>query len=213
MPGASWKHLGGRSYKRCRHGKADGDTLDVPPGEWVPVEFGEVPNWIKPSLMLVTAAPEAEVEYTAIYVPRNYQAIQDALAALGASPVQRAPSADFDGDGVSNLLEWAFNLDPAARDAATLTPVTGIRGLPVVTLVGSGSSRRLRVELVRLSTTVNPILRYGVEFSSGMTPADWSESGRIVAVGRIDDYWERVVVEDSQEGRPARFARVKVTHN
>jgi hypothetical protein len=46
-----------------------------------------------------------------------------------------------------------------------------------------------------------------------MTPADWSESGRIVAVGRIDDYWERVVVEDSQEGRPARFARVKVTHN
>jgi hypothetical protein len=121
--------------------------------------------------------------------------------------------ADFDGDGVNNMLEWAFNLDANWRDAATVFPRTGKRGLPHISVSGTGASQRLRVEFVRLRAELNPNLEYVVEFSSSMETDSWLPAGRVLSVARIDDHWERVVVEDSQEGLATRYARVKVMEN
>lgn len=209
--GAGWRTLGRLSYRACASAQRAGDPLDVPSGETVPVEFSKLSGWTEPAVMLVQAAPGDEQEVQVVYTALTFKAIQGQLAAAGASASQQVAAADFDGDGISNFLEWAFNLDPTRRDAATLAPATGDKGMPFVRMVGQGSSRRLRVEFLRMK---NAGLHYEAQFASTLAAGDWSATaGSVIAVSDIDANWQRVVVEDSLEGQPRRFARVKVVGN
>jgi hypothetical protein len=122
-------------------------------------------------------------------------------------------SADSDGDGAVNLLEYGFALNPAQRDSAAL---------PAITIVNDGGVRRLEVLFVRppdrpdLMYTVEvssdlitwtPGHRYGVGASNGSgLPTQEIERVSLGAAG------ERIRVRDIAGGGGARrFIRVNVT--
>ncbi|WP_035608328.1 lamin tail domain-containing protein [Haloferula sp. BvORR071] len=110
-------------------------------------------------------------------------------------------------DGVSNLLKYAFNLDGSNPDRRTLTPGTGIQGLPAIIHGGSGAGTTLSVEYLRRR---NSGLVYTPQLSSTLSsfiPFSAAES-----VTTIDGAWERVVVAESLGSTPPDrlFASVKV---
>ena len=126
------------------------------------------------------------------------------------------PNADPDGDGVPNLLEFAFNLDPTFPQPAVMTTGTGLSGLPLIQLASVGDSdQRLTVEFVRRTAASGSGVTYAVQFTPGLDPATvaW-EAGGTESVTPINARWERVLVTDTVSagaGTPARFARVAVT--
>ncbi len=114
---------------------------------------------------------------------------------------------DNDGDGIRNLMEWAFGLNPTVANVARLVPGTGTTGLPAVMLTGSGSTRRLVLEYVRRK---NVMLTYTAQFASAPGAASWQTAANAPVVTDIDAFWERVVVEDTVTvgEQPRRFGRV-----
>jgi hypothetical protein len=127
-----------------------------------------------------------------------------------AAPLQSAPLADFDGDGIVNLLEYAFHLDPIFNEQKTLETDTGYRGLPLVRKETIEDEERLTIEFLRRKNSNGAALTYTHEFSSGLD--DWETVG-MVTVTSINDRWERVKVIDAvtREESPSRFGRVRVT--
>ena len=120
------------------------------------------------------------------------------------------PGQDNDGDGVNNLLECAFNLNPARPDVALLTPGTGTAGLPSVRLIGVGNDAHLAVEFVRRR---GGLITYAVQFWNLLDTAGWEPAVNAPTVTVIDANWERVVVEDNVTMADAsqRFGRVVVS--
>ena len=117
------------------------------------------------------------------------------------------PDADPDGDGLTNLLECAFNLHPMTAGLPVLTPGTGTSGLPSVSTTGAGPDRKLRLEYLRRKG----VFTYTPEVSASMAEADWTGPAGDPVVTPIDSEWERVVVEDTAgSGSAKRFGRVKV---
>lgn len=106
------------------------------------------------------------------------------------------------GDELSNLLKFAFNLDPTVNTPPELTPGTGTSGLPHVSRTAAGG---LRIEYLR--RRVRPGLNYRALFSENL--GMWEESGTEVSVTIIDTDWERVVVEDTSGTR--QFGQVEVS--
>ncbi len=137
-----------------------------------------------------------------------------------AAPTITDPTADADSDGIPNLLEFAFNLDPTFAERATLTAGAGLRGLPLIrveTLAPSNESR-LTVEFVRRTAASGAGLTYSVQFADSLAPGGggtWQASNGSEAVTSINARWERVKVTDSVaaigggEGQ-SRLARVVV---
>lgn len=118
------------------------------------------------------------------------------------------PEANPAGDGINNLMKYAFGMDPllAYGLGRVLEPGIGTSGLPAVTL---GEDSRLRVEYVRRLAAMDLI--YQVQFGSGLGAADWSPAGKGSETTQpIDDEWERVIVTDLDAPANAgtRFARV-----
>ena len=126
------------------------------------------------------------------------------------------PGADPDGDGIPNLLEFAFNLDPTCPQPVLMTAGTGLCGLPLIQLSPAGASgQSLTVEFVRRTAASGSGVTYAVQFTPGLDPAtvDW-EAGGTESVTPINARWERVLVTDTVTvgaGASARFARVAVT--
>ena len=117
---------------------------------------------------------------------------------------------DTDQDGVSLLLEYAFNLIPVQKDAKTLVPGTGTEGLPVGYLDESGDDAKLVIEYVRRRAVGSPRLTYRPEFSCTLD-SDWTEAAS-ESVELIDETWERVRAMDSARADQARtrFGRVRI---
>jgi hypothetical protein len=111
------------------------------------------------------------------------------------------------GDGVVNLLKYAFNLDGAASDVRLLTPGTGSAGLPAISRTGSGPTSKLVVEFLRRR---NSGLIYTPQRSA--TLAAFTPLTATPSVSIIDGTWERVVVEEPLGITPPEklFALVKV---
>lgn len=127
---------------------------------------------------------------------------------------QFGPEQDADGDGVSNLLEYACNLNPATFDAGSVAPGTGISGLPGIALL-TAPDKRLRVEFLRRKTTSGSGLAYAAQFSDTLLETGtgaWADATATPVVTSIDETWERVIVEDSTPNATRRFARVKIIY-
>ena len=120
-----------------------------------------------------------------------------------------ADLADPDNDGVTNLQEFAFNLDPNVADAKRLVAgAAGTAGLPVVSI---GDNGRLRIEFIRRKASNNPGVDYNAKFSADLST--WVDFTGAAAVTSIDAIWERLLVDDQlPASTPARFARVEVTN-
>lgn len=126
-----------------------------------------------------------------------------------ANPALAGTAADFDGDGISNLLEFALNLDPIFAEPKIMDAVTGLRGLPLVRLETDGGFTRVTIEFVRRSVGSGADLTYTPQFSTDLTT--WTTTGTST-VTTINPRWERVKVVDSWStlDGPKRFARLKV---
>ncbi len=125
------------------------------------------------------------------------------------------PNADPDGDGVPNLLEFAFNLDPTFPGPVVMTAGTGLRGLPLIQPeTVAASDRRLTVEFVRRTASSMSGVTYAVQFTSDLG-GGW-QTGGTESVTAINERWERVKVTDTVSigaTVQARFARVSVNQN
>lgn len=125
-------------------------------------------------------------------------------------PLTVGAAADPDGDGVANLLEFAFNLDPTFAEQAVLTPDTGVRGLPSIRVEAGGGSQHLTVEYVRRTAASNSGITYAAQFTGDLTNAAW-HSTATETVTAINARWERVKATDAGPVNAARFARVQVS--
>ena len=120
--------------------------------------------------------------------------------------------ADPDHDGLHNLLERAFNLNPNQPALPILTAGTGTTGLPLI--------RRTRqppvfsIQYLRRKVSANSGLTHTPQFCSSLTetgPGGWATASGTETVQSIDSEWERVTVEEDASGQQKRFGRVKVT--
>ncbi len=158
--------------------------------DWIKGVIGQDPSEL---------APESFVNWEHLYFTPDQ--LTDATAS--------GPNADPDGDGVVNLLEFAFNLDPTFPEPGVMTAGTGLRGLPLVgTQPASGGGSRLTVEFVRRIGSGSGIT-YVVQFTDSLASANW-QAGGTESITAINARWERVKVTDGASGA-ARFARVVVT--
>ena len=125
------------------------------------------------------------------------------------------PAANPMHDGISNLLKYAYNMDPHTAYGGTarvLTPNTGLSGLPSITRPADGP---LRVEFLQRVGATD--CGYSVEFSTSLSnelPDGWTAAINSPTVTpTADPAWNRVVVVDTAPiDAPRRFARVVVSH-
>jgi hypothetical protein len=112
---------------------------------------------------------------------------------------------DADRDGKSNLVSYAFDLNPRA-------PFNSTGSLPVVDMTGTGAARHLRLSFLRRKSGTGSGMTYSPQFTSNPSGIWQTVSGG--SVTPVDSTWERVVIEDtvnvSAEAR--RFARVAVEY-
>lgn len=154
---------------------------------------------------------QANVPGTTSLSNESYAAWQTLYFSLAqiTSPATTSPLADFDADGVGNLLEFALNLDPTFSEQATMTPATGLRGLPSIRLENISGSDRLTIEFVRRTSGSGSGLTYTPQFSSDLE--DWQPVGT-ETVTAINPRWDRVKIVDTltTNDTSRRFARLEV---
>lgn len=182
-------------------------------------------EWIKPALDPLTSTP---VENQAGLIrfldvlyptPTSERAIgYDSWAATaGLTAGELGAEANPSGDGISNLMKYAFNLDPNESyigPTATLMPKLdassplpgGSAGLPYVAV---GDDGRMVVQFVRRRNAAN-VVGYEVQFSSNLSTG-WQPADGVPQVQILDATWERVTVRDTANNPKTRFGRVKVT--
>ncbi len=119
------------------------------------------------------------------------------------------------GDGVPNLLKYAFNMmgngvgqasTPNTPNPAILAP-SGTAGLPKIGVDGTG---KLQLTYIRRKPASAPGITYTVEFSDALST--WAvKPSASESVTSIDATFERVTVTDSVSSAAKRFARVRIT--
>jgi len=121
---------------------------------------------------------------------------------------------DFDGDGITNLLEFAFGTNPKAG-SRTLVATSGgtilTLGLPDLQVIGSGDQRRIKATFVRRVADASGMTCMA---SFGDAPLTLSPAASGTSVIATDGTYEVVTVED-QIAVPAserRFGAVNVTY-
>jgi hypothetical protein len=113
-----------------------------------------------------------------------------------ADPGANPAAGDTDYDGISNLLEYAFDSDPLLPNASPLKP----------DLEEIGGARYLRLTVPKNPVATNLI--YTVEACAALTDNTWSGDGLVVEAETAD----HLVVRDplAVASSPRRFVRLKV---
>jgi len=156
---------------------------------------------VKPSDLELGSGPYPSIQYAYAEVGLMIQS-----SSLAGPPGDAVT--DTDSDGVSDLLEYAFNLNSTRSDRRILTEGTGTSGLPIARLDTTTSPARLRIEYLRRKNSASGGISYQVEWSSNL--GSWSTGAATTMVTSIDGAWERVVVSDPFPA-PTRFSRVSVS--
>ena len=146
----------------------------------------------------------------------------DAWAEAWSTPTQRLnpaftnPGGMPAGDGVANLLKYAFNLlgNSPGQVASLDSPCgpgtlpVGNVGMPVLAMDGGGHVTLL---YLRRKAATQPGITYVLECSSTLAAGSWAENpGATEAATSVDATWERVLVTDSVANPQVRFVRVRV---
>ncbi len=175
------------------------------------VTFNQIGTYV---LRLTAASPAAEVfsqiTITASGDPNVFSEWAGDLWPGVSDPNIVGPNADPDGDGLTNLVEWALGLDPKKAQRGVWTP--GQPGLPVQGWTSFGNSTFLSMQVRR------PIGRTGVTYGA-IVSGDLSSWGAGVQEGTPTDNGdgtETVVFRDtvpaaSTPPGTSRFIRLKVT--
>ena len=126
------------------------------------------------------------------------------------------PAADFDSDGLPNLLEWAFGLNPTASARGTLVfsgSTLNIRGEPTMFFLPNGSGGTNYFALFcRRKDAVTVGLIYTVEFSADLST--WAASTATPNIVAVDSEIQAVTIQfpPSVNGQPTKFFRVRVAN-
>jgi hypothetical protein len=129
---------------------------------------------------------------------------------FGSSTVNIDPAQSFTGDGVANLLKFAFGMDPTASGGSALQyggPIAGggtinATGMPVTLIDQSGPY----VVFVRLSNYASAGLAYTVQFTSDL--ANWQTSAATPTVLADNGTFQVVSVPFPQGVNGGQFCRV-----
>jgi hypothetical protein len=154
---------------------------------------------LSPGPHVLTAAFAATPDFTASTSAPLDQLVRTAYAswthATGLDALgEAAPTADPDGDGANNFLEYALDGDPIASDADIL---------PTLQVSGLNSQPFLSLSFFR----ARPDLIYAVEATSDLAAPVWPTLA--TNPGTIGEW---VAVEDDPEDEsPRRFLRLRVT--
>ena len=124
---------------------------------------------------------------------------------FGPGALLTGPGDDPGGDGVNNLMCYAFDLNPYDfRDSQGFLPEVG--------MTGSGAGSRLRIRYLRHKPTGSSGLVYVAQFGNGA--GAWENATSVPVVTDLGGDWEEVVVTDAVTAVAAgrRFGRVRVTY-
>ena len=120
--------------------------------------------------------------------------------------------ADADGDGVINLLEYAFGGNPNVGSLQSTEH--GGPLLPGVSVAQTGGQSYLEISFYHRRTGTQPIeAAYDAQFSHTLQAGAWQTQSTVFSTRTINTNWELVTVRDAQplSAHPARFARIRVT--
>lgn len=132
---------------------------------------------------------------------------------FGLNNPQGGPNGNPDGDGSTNLLEFAFGTDPFSSSAGTLAHAAGLitlRGQPTVSVQNIPNSVDFRAVFLRRKDYLSAGLRYRVQFSGDLTT--WATSSATPTLLASDAELDAVSVPYPffVNGKKARFFRVSV---
>jgi hypothetical protein len=118
---------------------------------------------------------------------------EDWVKDAGLTGSDQAHNSTPHGDGVANLLKYAFNLDGTQADVTGLTPGSGTSGLPSITVVsGNGTIPAfLRFEFLFRRTNG---LNYAPMVSDSLASGTFVPASSSRTFEPIDSEWERVVM-------------------
>ncbi len=123
-----------------------------------------------------------------------------------ANPALAGDNADPDGNGVNNLLEYAFGLDPRAPAGTGVPP-------PVPGRAAGGDGDHLTLTFTRLKAATD--LVYTVEVAADLAHGPWQSGPAVTEQTAVVDggATERVTVRDLAPvtGNPRRFLRLRVS--
>ncbi|MDB6079591.1 MAG: type sorting protein, partial [Akkermansiaceae bacterium] len=217
-PDALYFLLGSSTFKLWKTDGTPGGTGEVlmdNPGSWGASRKLMLagPNLYFP---LVTAAYGRELFAIATSALKTQGDIyRDAYATwsstAGLSGEAASPTAVPRNDGVANLLKYAFFLDGTSADNRTLTPGSGVSGLPAISIGnGSNDGNVLRIEFIR---RMGGGLTYTPKISATLTAGSFvAMTAQTTTVTPVDTLRERVVIESQLDPTaPAAFAVVEVS--
>ena len=170
-------------------------------------------EWVAPATMQVTTQNALNTLITNLVNRTEGQptwAWIDSFPTLTAA--QREAGADPAGDGIDNLLKYAFNLNPLVTGGQM--PVGGTAGTPRGDLVTVNGLNYLQLTYVRRVNA--PSVTYHPEFNWQLNAGSWTRANASnpetkTKIG-TDGVWERVTVRDTVPSSLAntRFGRVLV---
>jgi autotransporter-associated beta strand protein len=160
----------------------------------------------QPPFLLVTEAPSGLATFRTTF----------GLAANGSQD-----TATPAGDGVANLLKYAFNMlgsdvgqasSLSSPNSSVLTPA-GSAGLPLLAIGTGPDAGKLQLTFIRRKASTYPGITYAVQFSNDLAVSDpWAVNPAATeSAVSLDATFERVTVTDSAAAPARRFTRVRVT--
>lgn len=115
-----------------------------------------------------------------------------------------------DGDLLTLAEQYAYNLDPTAKDGAVLPEVSPTMGLPRIYFEDRGGDLWLVVEYIR-RTTPDSGLTYGPQ--GGPDLSTWFDVTDNEATSAINADFEHVTVERNAMTAPVYFGRMKLVYS
>ncbi|MDB6133497.1 MAG: hypothetical protein JWM59_1740 [Verrucomicrobiales bacterium] len=127
----------------------------------------------------------------------------------GTTDPPAAPAADPDGDGVTNLLEFMFNLDPLASGTPVLAAGAGNSGLPLIREETLGGARFITVEYIRRKNSGVQTVQETADLQTWGAAA-FAALGNPVTVSPVYERVKLLVTPAISAGLP-RFVRLNIT--
>lgn len=129
-------------------------------------------------------------------------------SAAGLAGNAAGPEATPHGDGVENLLKYAFRMNGSFPDARDLDATGGVAGLPICRAT-TGTQYLFRLEYLRRKGSG---LTYLPKVSFDLSANSFVPMTGITTVTDLDAQWERVRIEQPRDTwEPGRYAIVEVT--